>query len=88
MSLDCEPVAIPSLIPVQVITEAGWPVAFWEGSRRSTVLGLVRSWQAQAPVAGESGWCVFYEVRVRDRGILRLLLAVQSGSWYLEERAA
>ena len=88
MSLQCEPVPLPSLIPVRVITEAGWPVAFWEGSRRSTVLGLVRSWQGQAPAAGVSGWCVFYEVRVRDRGTLRLLLEIQSGCWYLEAPAA
>ena len=82
MSLQCE-VAPSTLIPVRIITEAGWPVAIWEGNRRSTILGLVRSWQGQAPDAGESGWCVFYEVRVRDRGTLRLVLAVQSGNWYL-----
>lgn len=86
MSLPCE-TAPASLPPVRVITEAGWPVAFWEGNRRSTVLGLARSWQGQAAVAGEAGWCVFYEVQVRDRGTRRLLLAVQSGRWYLEAPA-
>jgi hypothetical protein len=63
-------------------------VAFWEGPRRYTILALLRSWQGQCSTAGASGWCVFYEVRVRDRGTLRLLLAIQTGSWYLQEPAA
>ena len=76
-----------SLVPVRVITEAGWPVAFREGTRRQTILALVRSWQGQSLETTESGWCIFYEVHVRDRGTVRLILAIQSGSWYLEAPA-